>query len=189
MLVTAHCRSAAAAVSVSPDFIVYLISIVVYGHMVTITAVHSSSCMESACQSLHYCFMFQHLRSAIPPVMLKFALALPSPLLSERSSHSSISPVYTCHLVVYSPSAFSDHVLPIFNRFPDCCALCKNIELLIIELHSDSTPTISICCARPRSLARRRSSCLLLDFQLALTRIRMKIAVVHLQKQWLSHVA
>ena len=73
--------------------------------------------------------------------------------------------------------------------FPTVVRLCENIELLTIELHSDMAATISICCARPRSLARRRSSCLLLDFQLALTRIRMKIAVVHLQKQWLSHVA
>ena len=108
--------------------------------------------------------MFQHLQSAVPPVMLKFALALPLPLLSERSAHSSISPVNTCHLLEYSPCACSDHVLPIFNRFPDCCALCENVELLTIELHSDLTPTIAICCARPRSLACRRSSCLLLDF-------------------------
>ena len=40
--------------------------------------------------------MLQHLQSVTPPVVLFFALTLPSPQLWERFRHSLISPVYIC---------------------------------------------------------------------------------------------
>ena len=45
MLVKVHCRSVAAAESVIPDLRIFLINIMVYGHMATITAAHISKCM------------------------------------------------------------------------------------------------------------------------------------------------
>lgn len=71
------------------------------------------------------------------PAMYTIHLSLPC---IHRSSCDHALSQLSRHLFIYSSCAYTDHVLlSIFYCLPDCCAnRQKHVELMAIELHSDS---------------------------------------------------